>query len=52
MPAMTTRGVKTAETKIIADFIDRALNNQKDEKYLVALKKEVATLCKQYPIPS
>lgn len=52
MPAMTTRGIKQSETKIIADFIDRALTHQHDDDYLAQLHDEVIEFCQQYPIPS
>jgi glycine/serine hydroxymethyltransferase len=52
MPAMTTRGIGSKETKIIAEFIHRALTNQEDEAYLTWLKKEVEKLCLEFPIPT
>lgn len=49
-PAMTTRGMKESEMKIIADFIDRALESIGDEKRLMEIKAEVKTLCEKFPI--
>lgn len=46
-PAVTTRGMKEAEMKILADIIDRALNNQED---FSSLKEEVLNLCQKFPI--
>lgn len=52
MPAMTTRGVDETWTRLIVDFIDRALAHQHDKNYLNQLKDEVVTFCKHYPVPS
>ncbi|WP_028855492.1 serine hydroxymethyltransferase [Psychrilyobacter atlanticus] len=49
-PAITTRGMKESEMKIIADFIDRALESIGDEKRLMEIKAEVKALCEEFPI--
>ena len=50
-PAVTTRGMKEAEMKMIVKFIDEALNNKDDEIYLSKLKNEVKELCLNFPPP-
>lgn len=49
-PAVTTRGMKENEMKIIAGFIDRAIKNIEDEKELAQIKLEVAELCAKFPL--
>lgn len=46
-PAVTTRGMKEAEMKILADIIDRALTKQTEVE---SLKQEVKDLCQHFPI--
>ena len=48
-PAVTTRGMKTAEMAKIAEFIDRALTAPEDEDNLKQIKKEVVELCQKFP---
>ncbi len=48
-PAVTTRGMGTAEMVKIADFIDRALTSPEDEQHLASIKKEVVELCAKFP---
>lgn len=50
VPAMTTRGFKEKETKIVAGWIDEALRSQGNEKKLSRIRKEVKKLCKRFPI--
>ncbi len=49
-PAATTRGMKEAEMKIIAGFIDRAISNNDDEEELQKIKSEVNELCSRFPL--
>jgi glycine hydroxymethyltransferase len=49
-PAVTTRGMKENEMKLIAAFIDRAIKNIDNESALSEIKKEVAELCKKFPL--
>jgi glycine hydroxymethyltransferase len=51
-PALTTRGMKEAEMKIIAGFIDRALSNSDQEHELASIHAEVQALCAQFPLPA
>ncbi len=52
IPAMTTRGVKEDDVKMIVEFIDQALKNKDDEKILAELKNKVRLFCKKFPVPS
>jgi len=49
-PAVTTRGMKENEMKIIASFIDRVVKNTENEQSLAQIKKEVAELCAKFPL--
>lgn len=49
-PAITTRGMGITEMPIIADFIDRAIQNRKDDDALAGIANEVKTLCQRFPL--
>ncbi|MGK9367867.1 serine hydroxymethyltransferase [Melioribacter sp. Ez-97] len=49
-PAVTTRGMKENEMKIIASFIDRAIKNVDNEEELNKIKSEVKELCSKFPL--
>lgn len=49
-PAVTTRGMKENEMKLIASFINRAINNVENEQELSNIKREVAELCSKFPL--
>ncbi|MCD4652286.1 MAG: serine hydroxymethyltransferase [Candidatus Cloacimonetes bacterium] len=49
-PAITTRGMKEAEMKIIADFIKRVFDNYGDVEKLAAIKEEVRQFCSGFPL--
>lgn len=49
-PAVTTRGMKENEMKMIASFIDRAIKNLENEEMLTRIKLEVAELCAKFPL--
>ena len=49
-PAVTTRGMKENEMKMIASFIDRAIKNVDNETALAQIKNEVAELCGKFPL--
>ena len=51
-PAVTTRGMKETEMKLIADYMDIALMNAGDEEKLLELKIKVKELCERFPIPT
>lgn len=46
-PSVTTRGMKEKEMKLIAQWIDRVL---RDEREIPKVRKEVLRLCKKFPI--
>ncbi len=48
--ALTTRGMKEAEMKIIAGFIDRALKNPEDEKILASIREDIKALTAKFPL--
>lgn len=49
-PAMTTRGMKEAEMKQIADFILRVVDNIDNDEKLAEIKEEVKNLCLKFPL--
>ena len=51
-PAMTTRGMKEAEMEVIAEFINRGVQNSSDDAQLEKIKAEVKTFCKDFPLYS
>lgn len=50
LPAMTTRGIREDDARQIGDFIDRALKNADNEEILKALREEVRTFCRRFPV--
>jgi glycine hydroxymethyltransferase len=49
-PAVTTRGFKENETKLMGELIVKALKNRTDEKILTEVKNSVIELCKKFPV--
>ncbi|MDD3145238.1 MAG: serine hydroxymethyltransferase [Candidatus Gracilibacteria bacterium] len=49
-PAVTTRGMKESEMKIIAKVFKEAIINKDNEEKLNELKTEILNLCKNFPI--
>jgi glycine hydroxymethyltransferase len=49
-PALTTRGMKEPEMKMIAGFIDRAVAARDNQVELDKIKAEVAELVKGFPL--
>jgi len=49
-PAITTRGMGVEEMKRIAEFIHRGIQNRRDDDALAEIAKEVAALCKRFPL--
>ncbi len=49
-PAMTTRGMKNNEMKIIVNFIDKVLKNPDDEQLLIDIKNNVKDFCSKFPL--
>jgi glycine hydroxymethyltransferase len=50
-PALTTRGLKEADMKSVASFIDRALLAKDDAAALTKIREEVATFTTRFPMP-
>jgi len=48
-PAVTSRGMKEKEMKIIANFIKEAIEKRNDKKFLKSLKEKVIKFAKNYP---
>lgn len=51
VPAITTRKMKEKEVKIIAEWINDAVEKHSDDKELQKIHKEVVRLCKKFPLP-
>ena len=51
-PALTTRGLKEKDMKLIASWMKDALMNKDNPKRLAILKNEVKKFALQYPLPS
>lgn len=49
-PAVTTRGMKEAQMRMIATWIDRVIENIKNKKEIKMIKKEVKKFCLHFPI--
>jgi glycine hydroxymethyltransferase len=49
-PAVTTRGMKEEEMKMIARLIRKVLEHTEQEKVHQEVRLEVAELCRQFPI--
>lgn len=50
-PAVTTRGMKEPEMKLIATYIDEVLKNINNEGVIDSIRKKVVELCNRYPLP-
>ena len=51
-PAVTTRGLKEDDMKLIANWISRAVDSRKDEEELAKIKAEVKAFAVKHPMPS
>ena len=51
-PAVTTRGLKELEIKLIVSWIDDAINNKDNQNKLAKLKNNIKEMCLRFPIPS
>jgi glycine hydroxymethyltransferase len=49
--AMTTRGMKESDMRMIAGFIDRAIRCKDLESELLKIRKEVETMAVEFPVP-
>lgn len=50
-PAITTRGLKEAETRKLVEWMDLAVQNRENIEILEDIKKEVEGVCKEFPVP-
>lgn len=50
VPAITTRGMKERETRLIVDCMDTVLQSRGDKKVIAVVGKVVRELCKQFPV--
>lgn len=51
-PAVTTRGMKETEMELIANFINKVIDNADNESVLLEVRKEVELLCDKFPLYS
>lgn len=51
-PAVTTRGMKEEEMKIIARSISDTLKNMQNDRRLAEVREEIGFLCKRFPLYS
>ncbi len=49
-PAVTTRGMKEEEVRLIARLIAKVIKNIDDEKTIEEVKQQVVELCEQFPL--
>jgi glycine hydroxymethyltransferase len=49
-PALTTRGMKEAEMRRVADWITAALADARNETRLARIREEVTNFALQYPL--
>ena len=49
-PAVTTRGMKENEMRLIASYIADVIKNINNEKKIQAVAEKVKTLCAQFPL--
>jgi len=51
-PAVTTRGLKEKEMKLVVSYIDEAIKARNNPELLVKIKDQVKNLCERFPIPT
>jgi glycine hydroxymethyltransferase len=51
-PAVTTRGMREKEMKLIVGYIDSAFINKDSEEKLLEIKQVVKELCEKFPVPT
>jgi glycine hydroxymethyltransferase len=49
-PALTTRGMKEPEMKVVAGWIARALESRSDEGALAKIRGEVLEMAERFPL--
>lgn len=50
-PAVTTRGMKEKEMKVIAGWINRVVRNYQNQEEIKAVGKKVKEFCRHFPVP-
>jgi glycine hydroxymethyltransferase len=51
-PALTTRGMGTAEMKQVGNWMLEALRAPDDDNVLTRIRNEIRSLCQQFPVPA
>lgn len=51
VPAITTRGMKEKEIKIISAWINEAITNKDNNKLLESIHQKVIKFCRKFPLP-
>jgi len=49
-PAITTRGMKESEMKVIGECIAKVIDNYEDKSVIEKAKKDILELCKEFPL--
>ncbi len=49
-PAVTSRGLKETEMKLVAEWINRAILNRNDQHKINQIRQEVRNLCDRFPV--
>jgi len=49
-PAVTTRGFKESEMKVVGESIAKVIDNHTDKKIIKDVKNDILELCKKYPM--
>jgi glycine hydroxymethyltransferase len=49
-PAVTTRGMRTAEMSVIAELMVEALRNSESERVITVIRKKIVELCRTFPL--
>ena len=49
-PAITTRGMKESEMKVIGESIAKVIDNYEDNNVIEKVKKDILELCKEFPL--
>jgi len=49
-PAVTTRGFKESEMKVIGESIAKIIDGYTDKKTIENVKKDILELCRQFPL--
>jgi glycine hydroxymethyltransferase len=49
-PALTTRGMKENEMRLVADLLDRVMDGKGDAKVCAQVREDVRQLCEKFPL--